>query len=250
MRTLKNALVESNKDGIDTVPIRLQKLLSEAGIMSRRAVEELIIARKVKINGKIAMLGDKALRTDTITISGKKLVFTDNKPVVYMYFKPAGIESTMRTGSDTLASLPIPERVYGVGRLDKESRGMLLLTSDGELCNRLTHPKYAHEKEYQVAVDKGIDDTLKRAFQNGVEISGKRTQPASIKVLGHHKFSVVLKEGRNRQIRITCGRANFTVKDLLRTRIAFLTLDNIKEGEYRKLSDEEYDMLKKTVIMQ
>ncbi len=227
--------------------VRLQKYMAEAGIASRRKSEELIAAGKVRVNGKVAEIGDKINpRTDKVTVSGKKVV-KSKKHVYIMLHKPRGFITTMHDEMDRkcVAELidDVPERVYPVGRLDRESEGLLLLTNDGEFANALTHPSKHVPKTYRVTVRPDVTKEQLAAFENGIEIDGKMTLPAEVRVLdkqeGRVVLEVVIYEGRNRQIRKMCEALGLEVARLKRTKIGSLKLGMLKPGEYRYLSEEE-----------
>lgn len=227
--------------------VRLQKYMAEAGIASRRKSEELIAAGKVRVNGKVAEIGDKINpRTDKVTVSGKKVV-KSKKQVYIMLHKPRGFITTMHDEMDRkcVAELiaDVPERVYPVGRLDRESEGLLLLTNDGEFANALTHPSKHVPKTYRVTVRPDVTKEQLESFENGIEIDGKMTLPAEVRVLdkqaGRVVLEVVIYEGRNRQIRKMCEALGLEVARLKRTKIGSLKLGMLKPGEYRYLHEEE-----------
>lgn len=227
--------------------VRLQKYMAEAGIASRRKSEELIAAGKVRVNGKVAEIGDKINpRTDKVTVSGKKVV-KSKKQVYIMLHKPRGFITTMHDEMDRkcVAELiaDVPERVYPVGRLDRESEGLLLLTNDGEFANALTHPSKHVPKTYRVTVRPDVTKEQLESFENGIEIDGKMTLPAEVRVLdkqaGRVVLEVVIYEGRNRQIRKMCEALGLEVARLKRTKIGSLKLGMLKPGEYRYLRAEE-----------
>lgn len=227
--------------------VRLQKYMAEAGIASRRKSEELIAAGKVRVNGKVAEIGDKINpRTDKVTVSGKKVV-KSKKQVYIMLHKPRGFITTMHDEMDRkcVAELiaDVPERVYPVGRLDRESEGLLLLTNDGEFANALTHPSKHVPKTYRVTVRPDVTKEQLESFENGIEIDGKMTLPAEVRVLdkqaGRVVLEVVIYEGRNRQIRKMCEALGLEVARLKRTKIGSLKLGMLKPGEYRYLGEEE-----------
>lgn len=227
--------------------VRLQKYMAENGIASRRKSEELIAAGKVRVNGKIAAVGDKVdPKHDKVTVSGKRVVKV-KKNVYIMLHKPRGFITTMHDEMDRkcVAELiqDVPERVYPVGRLDRESEGLLLLTNDGEFANALTHPSRHVPKTYRVTVRPDVTKEQLAAFENGIEIDGRPTLPAEVRVLdkqeGRVVLEVVIYEGRNRQIRKMCEALGLEVARLKRTKIGSLKLGMLKQGEYRYLSEDE-----------
>lgn len=227
--------------------VRLQKYMAENGIASRRKSEELIAAGKVRVNGKIAAVGDKVdPKHDKVTVSGKRVVKV-KKNVYIMLHKPRGFITTMHDemGRKCVAELiqDVPERVYPVGRLDRESEGLLLLTNDGEFANALTHPSRHVPKTYRVTVRPDVTKEQLAAFETGIEIDGRPTLPAEVRVLdkqeGRVVLEVVIYEGRNRQIRKMCEALGLEVARLKRTKIGSLKLGMLKQGEYRYLSEDE-----------
>lgn len=229
------------------VKIRLQKYMADNGIASRRKSEELIAAGKVRVNGKPAQIGDKVdPRTDKVTVAGKKVTKV-KKNVYIMLNKPRGFITTMHDEMDRkcVAELisDVPERVYPVGRLDRESEGLLLLTNDGEFANALTHPSKHVPKTYRVTVRPDVTKEQLAAFENGIEIEGRMTLPAEVHILDKQEGRVVLEvvifEGRNRQIRKMCEALGLEVARLKRTKIGSLKLGMLKQGDYRYLTDDE-----------
>lgn len=231
---------------------RLQKILARAGLGSRRACEELIRAGRVRVNGKPAGLGDRAdASRDRITVDGKALARPEELIYVALH-KPRGVVSAVE-GPDprpTVRSLvPLPGRLYPVGRLDVDSEGLVLLTNDGELANRLTHPRYGHEKEYRVLVARHPDEEQLEAWRNGVVLEdGQRTLPAEVDVTGAQGkgawLRVVMREGRKRQIREIGRTLGLPVVRILRVRIGTLRLGALKPGEWRRLTPAEVRSLK------
>ncbi|MDH3325054.1 MAG: rRNA pseudouridine synthase [Candidatus Peregrinibacteria bacterium] len=240
---------------------RLQKLLSEIGYCSRRNAEELIRARKIKINGKIATLGDKVTGEEIIEANGQILTQKRQKKVVIAFNKPVNVESTFAPteGKKTLLDFDFGRRVFNVGRLDRDSHGLLLLTNDGELCNELAHPRFGHEKEYLVSVDKKLTPSLLKKLSDGsIEILAKSFKNRSDKTFRVKEclvekvsdkgegniFRIVLTEGRNRQIRKMCESLDLKVLDLLRIRFANIHLGELPAGKHRVLSEVEVRKLK------
>ena len=212
---------------------RLQKILSGRGICSRRKGEEYIEQGLIKVNGKVAKVGDKAdPEVDRIEIDGK-VIEARKELLYYVLNKPIGIE--MRD--------VVPEKLQGkvfpVGRLDKDTSGLLLLTNDGPLAYRLTHPKFAHEKEYEVRVEKPIPEGSLKKLRSGLKILGKKTKQASVKRLTGRRFTITLTEGRNRQIRRMCQKVGSPVKELKRIRIVTLRDAKLAEGKVRALTEQE-----------
>jgi len=235
---------------------RLQKILARHGIASRRASEELISAGKIKVNGRIAKIGEKYdEEVDEIEVEGKKLttnnrqLTTDDRRqttgrrssnfVYYLLNKPRGYEcSLVARHGDKLAVDLVPKvpRVWTVGRLDKDSRGLIILTNDGKLTEELTHPKFEHEKEYEVIVNKPLTNDFFRRMQKGVALSEGLAQADRIRQLGDKKFSLTLHQGWKRQIRRMCESLGYRTVDLVRVRVGRWKLGNLREGKFRKVS--------------
>lgn len=231
---------------------RLQKIMAKAGLGSRRDCEQLIAAGRVMVNGKAAILGTKAdLEVDHIVVDGTPLKKLETLNYVALN-KPRGILSTTDTPDtrQTVRDLvPLPGTLYPVGRLDVESEGLILLTNDGDLANKLTHPRYGHEKEYRVLVAKVPDDVQLDAWRHGVVLEdGYRTAPAFIEVdtiAGKGAWlRVILREGRKRQIREMGFKTGLPVVRIIRVRIGTLQLGGLKPGEWRNLTPHEVTMLK------
>ncbi len=221
---------------------RLQKILSNAGLASRRRAEELILDGRIKVNGKRVELGARAdVAKDVITLDGVPIM-ADNKKVYYLLNKPVGVVSTT---SDThnrptvVDLVPHDTLIYPVGRLDADSEGLLILTNDGDLTNRLTHPSYKVEKEYLVELDQRPRADVLRAFTVGIELEDGRTHPARAFALEGSGVRVIISEGRNRQIRRMFDEFNYRVERLVRIRIGSLTDTKLKPGESRELTRSE-----------
>ncbi len=231
---------------------RLQKILARVGYGSRRANEELITAGRVKVNNVVAALGSKAdISIDDIEVDGS-LIPKPEKLVYIALNKPRMVLSDQAVGDprkNVRDLIDLPGHLFNVGRLDLESEGLMLLTNDGELTNRLTHPRYGHDKEYQVLVASRPDDEQLETWRRGVVLEdGFRTAPARVSLSRVHGkgawLTVVMKEGHKRQIR-EIGRAiGLPIVKLIRVRIATVLLGNLKSGEWRYLSDEEIKELK------
>lgn len=231
---------------------RIQKILAHAGFGSRRACEDYLRAGRVRVNGKLAELGQKAdPEKDTITLDGK--VVSVPKDYIYVALnKPRGVISAVTSPDPrpTVRDLvAIDRRIYPVGRLDIESEGLILLTDDGDLTNKLTHPRYGHEKVYKVLVARHPDDEQLAAWRRGIVLEdGYRTAPAKVFVEGSSGkgawLKVVLREGRKRQIRETGSLLGLPVVKIIRTRLGTLQLGNLKPKEWRYLTKEEVSALK------
>lgn len=227
--------------------IRLQKHLSECGVASRRKAEELISLGKVKVNGHIASLGDKVDPVrDKVTVRGKN-VSAVNEKVYIMLHKPRGFVTTMsdEEGRKCVSDLvkDVGTRVFPVGRLDRNSEGLLIMTNDGELANRLTHPSSHVNKTYRVTVDGSVTDEQLSRLCTGMEIDGRKTLPCDV-FIGEKKTDrtvliFIIHEGRNRQIRKMCEAVGLAVLRLKRTEIAGVKLGMLPQGKWRNLNEKE-----------
>ncbi|MBE6722476.1 MAG: rRNA pseudouridine synthase [Ruminococcaceae bacterium] len=234
-----------------TEKIRLQKILADAGVASRRKAEEMISAGYIKVNDRTAQVGDKAdPKHDKITVHGK-LLNTHTASVYLVLHKPRGFITTMSDERDRkcVAELvqEVPVRVYPVGRLDRESEGMLLMTNDGEFANAMMHPSHHVPKTYRVTVRPGITEEQLTQLTVGIMIDGRKTAPAQVKVLhqesGRVVMEIILHEGRNRQIRKMCEAVGLEVARLKRTAIGNLRLGMLQPGEWRYLTAQEVKQL-------
>lgn len=228
---------------------RLQKLLSAAGVCSRRQAEEYLIAGRITVNGRVACLGDKAdPARDAVALDGVPLRRPD-APTYLMLHKPRGYVTTLSDdrGRPTVADLVknCPVRVWPVGRLDWDSEGLLLLTNDGALTNRLTHPSHQVEKEYLVTVRGELDAALP-ILRGPMELDGAVLAPAQVRPLPPNRLSIVIHEGKNRQVRRMCAAAGLEVTRLKRVREGSLTLGRLQPGEWRYLSPAEVQALSQT----
>jgi 23S rRNA pseudouridine2605 synthase len=216
--------------GYNLLMIRLNKYLASVGVASRRGVDRLVENGKVTINGKLAVLGEKVTGNEEIKVDGV-LVGGVEKKEYWAVYKPQGIVST---ASDEMGRKNVTEliqskaRLYPVGRLDKDSEGLMLLTNDGELALRLTHPKYHLEKEYEVETDRRIDPKNLRPGINKI-----------VKIIGN-KMTIIMYEGKKRQIRNMCWEAGVRVKKLVRVRIGKLKLGNLRPGEVIKIKKDDF----------
>ena len=227
--------------------------MAEQGVASRRKSEDLIRAGKVKVNGHIAEIGMKINpRKDLVTVGKQKLTNVKNRKMVYiMLNKPRGYVTTVsdELGRKTVMDL-LPDfgcRIYPVGRLDKDSEGLLLLTNDGSFTNRMTHPSHEYAKVYRVTVRPAVNDEILFNLRNGIEIDGRKTAPCEVTVLTEEENRVVLEfilhEGRNRQIRKMCESQGLEVARLKRISIGPIKLGMLKQGDYKELSEQDVKKL-------
>ncbi|NMC45452.1 MAG: rRNA pseudouridine synthase [Chloroflexi bacterium] len=236
---------------------RLQKILSRHGYGSRREAEKYIIDGKVTVNGKPAILGQKADESrDSIKVGNKILRKKYIEEIYIAFNKPRGVISDIvkvRNEKIVRDFIDIPDHIFIVGRLDKDSEGLMLLTNDGNLANQLTHPRYKHEKEYDVLLNRTPDEKQLKAWCNGVVLEdGTRTGKAKVDIVYQDSkgcwIKVVMKEGKKRQIRETAARIGLFVKRIIRKRIGTLELGDLPKGRWRHLSQKEINALKKELV--
>ncbi|MBQ3915116.1 MAG: rRNA pseudouridine synthase [Ruminococcus sp.] len=236
--------------------IRIQKMIADSGYCSRRKAEELISQGRVKLNGRPVKLGDKCGSHDLITIDGERLYAPRKKNLVYLMLnKPRGYVTTVSDELDRRCVMDlltdVEERVYPVGRLDRNSEGLLLFTNDGEFANSIMHPSRHISKTYRVTVRPDISDDQLVRMSEGIEIDGKKTLPATVIVKEKQEGRVVLlitiKEGRNRQIRKMCEAVGLEVARLRRISIGPLKLGMLKPGTWRELTAEELRALRTAI---
>lgn len=227
--------------------VRLQKYLAECGVASRRKSEELIDLGVVRVNGQVASIGDKINpKSDTVTVKGKKVIKQKSHTYIMLH-KPRGFITTMSDERDRkcVAELikDVPGRVYPVGRLDRDSEGMLICTNDGEFANALTHPRRHVPKTYRVTVRPTITQEQITELTTGIVIDDKMTAPAEIRVVtreeGRVVLEIILYEGRNRQIRKMCEAVGLEVARLKRTAVGTVKLGMLKQGDWRDLTEDE-----------
>ena len=230
-------------------PVRLNKYLSEAGVCSRREADRLIETGRVTVDGQRAQTGMRIVPGQVVKV-GNKVVSKQDEMIVLAMNKPRGIVCTeeRRERDSIVRFLNYPVRVTYIGRLDKDSHGLLLMTNNGDIINKMMRAANKHEKEYKVTVDKEITEDFLKKMASGVPILDTVTRPCTVKKIGKYTFSIILTQGLNRQIRRMCEALGYEVKDLLRVRVMNITLDGLKDGQYRKLTDQElnelYDQLK------
>ncbi|OIO17385.1 pseudouridine synthase [Candidatus Kuenenbacteria bacterium CG11_big_fil_rev_8_21_14_0_20_37_9] len=218
--------------------IYLQKAIVLAGVCSRRKAESMIKLGMVKVNGEIGKLGQKVdIKEDIIKINGKRLIIIGDK-TYYLVNKPKGYITTvsdMHAEKKVVDLVPHRPKVWPIGRLDKDSRGLIILTNDGELTNQLTHPRYLHEKEYEVEVNKNISDAFLEKMEKGVMLDHGLALADIIKKTAKKKFSIILHQGWKRQIRRMAEKCGYIVTDLKRVRIGKIEIGALREGQYIKL---------------
>lgn len=220
---------------------RLNKYLSEVGYCSRRAADKLIDAGRVKINGKVPEMGTKVSPEDVIEVDGKLILKRKHDHIYLAFNKPIGIVCTTdtRVEKDNIIDfISYPKRIFPIGRLDKSSEGLILLTDDGDIVNKILRASNNHEKEYIVTVDKLISQTFVERMSNGIPILDKVTKKCKVEKLNRLKFKIILTQGLNRQIRRMCEYLDYNVTALQRVRIMNIKLD-VPVGEYRELTKTE-----------
>ena len=221
---------------------RINKYLSEVGFCSRRAADRLIEEGKVTINGEITEIGSKVKEGDQVEVEGQKIINPTNQKNIYLAFnKPIGIVCTTdrRVEPDNIIDfIKYPKRIFPIGRLDKPSEGLIFLTNDGDIVNKILRAKNNHEKEYIVSVNRPINKDFIQSMSNGVEILDTITKNCFVKQLGQKKFKIILTQGLNRQIRRMCESLGYRVRSLKRVRIMNIKLD-VPTGKFREITKEE-----------
>ncbi|MDB2361863.1 23S rRNA pseudouridine(2604) synthase RluF [Flavobacteriales bacterium] len=221
---------------------RINKYLSEAGYCSRRAADKLIEDGRVTINGEVPLMGTKIVEGDVVKVDGKSVVKKDEKAVYLVLNKPRGIVCTTdtRVEKDNIIDfLNYPKRIFPIGRLDKASEGLILMTNDGDIVNKILRARNNHEKEYIVQVNKPIDNDFIKKMSQGVPILDTVTRPCKVEQLSRVRFKIILTQGLNRQIRRMCEYLGYHVQQLKRVRIMNIHLD-LPNGKYREMTKEEF----------
>jgi 23S rRNA pseudouridine2604 synthase len=236
---------------METSLIRINKYLSEIGYCSRREADKLIAAGRVTINGKVPEMGTKIAQDDVVAVDGTILKDTKDSFIYLAFNKPIGIVCTTdtRVEKDNIIDfINYPKRIFPIGRLDKPSEGLILLTDDGDIVNKILRASNNHEKEYIVTVDKPISQTFIKHMSQGIYLEELKTTTKKCKVtkLGTYEFKIILTQGLNRQIRRMCEYLNYEVQTLKRVRIMNIKLD-ISVGEYRELTKEEFKELNQLI---
>ena len=228
--------------------VRLNKFLSEKGICSRREADRLVDEGKVMVNGVCAVMGQKVSSADEIVVDGKKVSTKQIKPVLIAVNKPAGIVCTTARfeGEKNIVDMvKYPTRIYPIGRLDKESEGLILMTNLGELANEISKASNSHEKEYVVTVNNQVTESFLDKMRRGMHLEelNADTMPCVCTKTGNREFHIILKQGLNRQIRRMCAACGYRVETLKRIRIMNIHLGNIPQGNFRNVTDAEFDKL-------
>jgi 23S rRNA pseudouridine2604 synthase len=223
-----------------TIGMRINKYLSERGLCSRREADSWVERGRVTINGTVATLGTKVLEGDAVALDGRA-IGAETSHVYIALHKPVGIECTTdpRVPDNVIDFVSHRERIFPIGRLDKNSEGLLLLTNDGDIVNDLLRARHGHEKEYIVTVDRPVTDEFVKAMSSGVEILDRVTSPCRVQKIGKNVFKIILTQGLNRQIRRMCEVLGYTVRRLVRIRFVNILLDGIAPGRWRNLTKIE-----------
>ena len=232
--------------------VRLNKFLSEKGICSRREADRLVDEGKVVVNGVCAVMGQKVSSADEIVVDGKKVSTKQVKPVLIAVNKPAGIVCTTARfeGEKNIVDMvKYPTRIYPIGRLDKESDGLILMTNLGDLANEISKASNSHEKEYVVTVNNQVTESFLDKMRRGMHLEelNADTMPCVCTKTGNREFHIILKQGLNRQIRRMCAACGYRVETLKRIRIMNIHLGNIPQGNFRNVTDAEFDKLIKAL---
>lgn len=228
--------------------MRINRFFTDQGYCSRREADKLIEAGRVRINDRLAVLGDQVSETDKIYLDSKQIHFSPPK-VYIMYNKPTGITCTTerQIKGNIIDAVKHPLRVFPIGRLDKDSSGLILLTNDGDIVNRILRAEFENEKEYVVEVDKPCSEEFLFKMSQGVNIGDHLTLPCKIKSINPRSFTIILTEGKNRQIRRMCEALGYNVKRLQRIRIMNLLLADLKPGQWKDIPSQDLEKLFKTL---
>ena len=228
--------------------VRINKFLSETGFCSRREADRLIEQGRVTINGKILEMGTKVAPGDEVRVNGELVQQKNEKPIYLAFYKPAGIECTTNLSirDNIVDFINYPERIFPIGRLDKASEGLIFMTNDGDIVNKILRARNNHEKEYIVTVNKPITDRFIDRMANGIPILETITKKCKVEQISKYVFRIILTQGLNRQIRRMCEYLDYEVTALKRTRIINISLD-VQEGKYRNLTDAEITELNRLI---
>jgi len=228
--------------------MRINKYLAHEGVSTRRGADELVARGKVLVNGRVAVLGDKVNKDDVVEMRGMS---TPKKHLYFAYHKPIGVitHSPQKGEKDIKQSVALPKDVFPVGRLDKDSSGLIILTNDGRVTDRLLSPSYEHDKEYQVRTADALRESFKKTMEAGVNIEGYLTAPCTVRKTGPKSFNITLTEGKKHQIRRMVAAMHNTVQELERVRILNIKLDGIEPGAWRAIEGSELATFLTTIGM-
>ncbi|HEU4684283.1 MAG TPA: pseudouridine synthase [Nitrospira sp.] len=223
-----------------TDSIRINKFFTQHGICSRREADRVIEEGRITINDRVARIGDRVGRSDVIARDGMVIPW-GQAPIYIKYHKPVGVTTTSEAHvpRNIIAEIGHPERIFPIGRLDKDSSGLILLTNDGDIVNAVLRTEHGHEREYDVIVDRPFDQGFLDRMASGVTVLGARTKPCRLERIGPRRFRIVLTEGRNRQIRRMCSALRYCVVALHRVRIMHITIAGLPPGAWRPLTEDE-----------
>lgn len=224
--------------------MRLNKFISERGVCSRRQADKWIEERRVTVNGTVAVLGTQVTDADDVKLDGRPL--GSRRTAVYLMLnKPVGVECTTNRSvpGNIIDFINYPERVFPIGRLDKDSDGLILLTNDGDIVNSILRAENEHEKEYLVSVDRPITEVFLASMSSGVRVLGRLTEPCRVNQIGKNDFRIVLTQGMNRQIRRMCSALGYNVRRLQRVRVMTIRLGDLPSGRWRHLTQGELEDL-------
>jgi len=231
--------VAMNNMYVGNEKIRINKFLSDSGVCSRREADRLIEEKRVTVDGSVAETGMQVSSDQKIQVDGKDVVRAAGTVLIAVN-KPKGIVCTTKDEKDSIVNfVNFPIRIYPIGRLDKDSEGLILMTNDGDIVNKMMRSRYGHEKEYIVTVNRTITKAFTEKMGSGVPILGTMTKKCSVERTGNKKFKIILTQGMNRQIRRMCEYLGYEVVSLKRVRILNITLGDLKEGEYRHVTEDE-----------
>ena len=242
---MKNRMQEEFSGKDKKEPVRLNKYLAESGVCSRREADRLIEQGRVTVDGQTAAMGLKVLPFQDIRVNGKP-VSREEEMILLAVNKPVGIicTSEKKWGNNNIEEfLHYPKRIFSIGRLDKDSEGLLLMTNNGEILNKIMRAGNYHEKEYEVKVNRPVTDEFIRQMEKGVPILNTVTRPCRVEKMGEKQFRIILTQGLNRQIRRMCEALGYKVTRLVRVRIMNIHLGHLKAGTYRKLTNKEIEEL-------
>lgn len=235
-----------DKDGIS-----LNKHISSSGFCSRREADKLIEQARVTINGDLVLPGAKVYAGDRVEVDGEPIKSSVKRPIYIAFNKPVGVTSTtdLKDRTNIISFINHPKRIFPVGRLDKDSDGLIILTNDGDIVNKILRAANNHEKEYIVSVDKAVTPEFVQRMSNGLPILGTTTRKCFVRQEGSRRFRIVLTQGLNRQIRRMCEHLDYKVMSLTRVRIMNVQLDNLGVGKWRYFTPAEIDKMNQLVSM-
>src|SRR5438309_2264676 len=224
--------------------VRINKFFTEQGFCSPRAADRMIGEGRVRINGRVSVVGDQLTNADMVTVDGR-VVSHRPQPVYLAYHKPVGVTCTTEphVAGNIVHAVGYPERIFPIGRLDKDSSGLILLTNDGDVVNKILRAEFGHEREYLVTLDRPYSSGVLERLERGVTVLGKKTSPCRALKADRLSFRIILTEGRNRQIRRMCAAVGYRVVRLVRLRVMHIRLDDLRAGEWRHLSTRERKVL-------